>query len=225
MVYAQKFLRLVVIGELYGIDNFSFSMSLIADQDNEQPPQSVPQGVIDAVTNFWTAPLGGQALTCKDAKIQTIKLNEIGVDGRYTSAQTIFYDYPVPLAGLAGVQPAPQVALAITLGTQIKRGRAAHGRFYVPLPGVTLDPGTATTGVPGTMSSSIQQLIADHAAKFLNDVNAAVVGYRVGVVSDIGTGTYQPVTSVRVGRVLDTIRSRRNKFPEQHYTSPTAIHS
>jgi hypothetical protein len=223
MAYVTEFLRFVVIGSLYGIDKFSFSMSLIPDIDNETPPTTVPQALIDATSTFWTTNLSGQAVTCKDAKIETLKLNEIGVDGKYTHDNTVLYDYPTPLSGIAGIQPAPQVALAVTLGTPIKRGRAAHGRFYVPIPGVTLLASPVVTGVAGTMDNGTQTSYANAAATYVNAINQAVPGYRVGVVSDVGVGTYQPVTHVRVGRVLDTIRSRRNKFPEQHYTSSIPI--
>jgi hypothetical protein len=223
MTYAKPFLRLVLIGNLYGIDEFSCSLSMIQNNDSATPPTDIPAALVTACTSFWTTSFSGVGMISADAPLETIKLNEIGLDGKYTQAKTVFYDYPVAVKGVSSWSPPAQVAFAVSLDTPIKRGRAARGRFYLPLPGGQVDPTGATTGYPGCFTGQYQAGVANAAAQFLNEVNAAVPGYAVGVTSDIGTGTYQVVTKVRAGRVPDTIRSRRNKMVEAYYTSATPI--
>nr|CRY96819.1 hypothetical protein [uncultured prokaryote] len=223
MAYSEPFLRLVAIGSIYGAEEFSFSMSLVSNVDGAQAPDEVPQGVIDAFTAFWATVDSGAGLISSDARLETLKLNEIGTNGRYTSQTTVLYDYPSPIAGASGLTPPAQVALAISLVTPIRRGRAARGRFYLPLPGFPVLGSGGGVTTPGAFSAGHQVAAANAAAALLNDINDAVDGYAVGVTSDIGLGTQQIVTDVRVGQIYDTIRSRRNKLPENYYTSPIPI--
>ena len=216
MSYIKPFLRLVAIGSIYDVEQFSFSMSLIADTDNAGPPDEVPQGVIDAFQTFFTAGLGNLAPISEGAALQTLKLNEIGTDGRYTHQDTVYYDYPNAVRGTGSRHPAPQVALAVSLGTDIRRGRAARGRFYVPLPNAEVEGTGGAVIAPGCLSPTNQGNYLIGAHNLVQSINDAVDGYMVGVTSDLGLGTQQPVTHVRVGRVLDTIRSRRNDFDEAH---------
>lgn len=219
MSYIKPFLRLVAIGSVYDVEAFSFSMSLIADEDNATRPDEVPQGVIDAFTTFWTAGLGSLSPISDGASLKTLKLNEIGTDGRYTQQDTVFYDFPTPVKGTGSSHPAPQVALAVSLGTDIRRGRAARGRFYVPLPNAPVEGTGGAVTAPGCLSPTNQGNYLIGAHNLVQSINDAVDGYMVGVTSDIGLGTQQPVTKVRVGRVLDTIRSRRNAFDEAYQES------
>lgn len=208
MVYPAPFLRLVVSGTLYNTDIFSWSLSFARDfpDSGSLAPTEVPQGVIDAVSAFHDT-----SLHASGAKLTMIKLNEIGTDGRYTNqGDTVLHEFETPLAGRSANTPPPQTALAITLRTAKRRGRAHAGRFYTPVPGYTL--------VNGMLSSADQQAAAISATTMLNAVTAALPGsYRPYVMSDLGTGTMEPVTHVAVGRVLDTIRSRRNAFTEEYF--------
>nr|CRY97497.1 hypothetical protein [uncultured prokaryote] len=206
MTYSQPFLRLVVIGKLYGIEDFSYSLSLI--ENGLGPgvtPEEVPQEIIDAVATF-SATAG---LMSAYAKVTTVKLNLIGEDGRYVNEDTVQHDYlPYP-QGAVGDYPPPQVALVYSIGTDYRRGRAHAGRFYMPLPGSVLTN-------QGTMGAGDQGIAADAGKTFLDDLNDAIAGYSVGVTSNVGAGTQRIATSVRVGRVYDTIRSRRDKFTEEY---------
>jgi hypothetical protein len=216
MSYLRPFLRLVAIGTLYGVEDFSFSMSLIRNTDTPSPPTEVPQGVITAFSTFWTAGLGNIVPISDAASLATLKLNEIGTDGRYTRQETVFYDYPTPIKGAGSNHPAPQVALAVSLRTPIRRGRAARGRFYLPLPNVPVGGVGGADLYPGTISATNQGEYLIGVRNLCQAINDAVDGYTIGVTSDIGPGTEQPVTHVAVGRVYDTIRSRREKFVEEH---------
>jgi hypothetical protein len=219
MTYAHPFLRLVVIGGLYdtsapGVagETFSFSLSLIPDDDSGTPgtvPTTVPAALITALSTFFTE----SGMISSNAIIRTVKLNLIGVDGRYENQETVLDELEDPIQGTSSERPAPQVALVVSLGTDFTRGRAHAGRFYLPTPGFAL----STAGV---ITEGQQAQVAQAAWAFIEDIVTAVPGWRVGVVSDLGAGTERPVTHVRVGRVYDTIRSRRRSLDEAYYSYP-----
>jgi hypothetical protein len=211
MTYAQPFLRLVVAGDLYGVEQFSFSMSLINDFGSApDAPDEVPAGVISAVTDYFAGlPISGAAV------LRYIKLNLIGTNGRYVSeSETVVHDFTVPYPKGSGAgSPAPQLALAVSLGTARARGRAHAGRFYLPTPSVSL-------GADGRIDAALTDGIAVETVEFFANLHAALPGWEVGVTSDLGTGAQFPVTHVRVGRVLDTIRSRRTSLDEDYKQRP-----
>lgn len=205
-MYPANFLRLVASGPLFGgVEQFSFSLSLGRDFDSDaEAPEEVPQAVIDAVTTFFQAP----GVIGNRASLDLIKLNEIGRDGRYVSqSETVLAEISPPVVPSTSSPHAPQVALAISLMTSAARGRASRGRFYIPTPAVVV-------GDDARISSANAETVAAAATEFITDLNAAMPGWRVGVFSNIGDGQWRPVTRVRVGRVLDTIRSRRASIDE-----------
>lgn len=207
MVYAAPFLRLVVIGKLYQLEDFSFSMSLINAAGGAAPPTPsvVPPEIVTAVqTLFSTIRMSSQA------KVSMIKLNEIGVDGRYVGDDTVFHEFIPPVGAGANTGVAPQISYVVGLQTAATRGRASRGRFYLPLPADNVDPAN------GTLSTASQAAWKAAVDPFLSAVNGALAGWTLGVVSNIGPGTQRGVTHARYGRVLDTMRSRRDKFAESY---------
>lgn len=208
MAYPESFLRLVVLGTLYGNEIFSWSLALRRSEFNLPVPDEVPQGVIDAVTTFHTTANIG---TSSQSHLTGIKLNLIGTDGRYASdGETVLHEFVPPVAG-AGTPGMPsQCALAVTLGTAATRGRASRGRFYLP----------RLAGSPqadGRLTPSNVENVAEAASLFIENLHAALPGYRVAVTSNIGQGTIREVTHVEVGRVIDTIRTRRNSLDEDRF--------
>lgn len=150
------------------------------------------------------------------AILETVKFAFIGANGKYTRDPYIANVVDTPGA-IAGIPPAPQVALAVSLGTA-RRGPTGRGRFYLPLPASPPSAGDFTIPVGDANS------VRDSAATFLNDLNNMpaldVFDYRVVIISSKGYSSV--VTNVRVGRVLDTIRSRRTQLPES-YGPPVAV--
>lgn len=102
----------------------------------------------------------------------------------------------------------PQIALAVSLGTGA-RGPGARGRFYLPVPAIALDLATflGDATYVGQVAASTRQLREDLKGD----------GYTMAVNS--GKRGLQPVTTIRVGRALDTIRSRRRALPESYVTA------
>lgn len=212
MPYSQEFLRLVVSGSLYTYERFSWSLALIPVFANDPDvPDEVPVGIIDAVTDFHTDTRMGFV---QAAQLDLIKLNQIGLDGRYVNkGETVLYEFPTPVPGPTGGQIPPQISLCITLGTERSRGRAHAGRFYPP---------TTSLGVQanGGISPTAQQGAAAAAAELVESLNAVLPEYFVGVTSDLGVGAQMQVTEIRVGKVLDTMRSRRSSIPEDYVSVP-----
>jgi len=208
MAYTTNHLRLVVSGSLYQTDIFSYGINFApATSPTPAPPSDVPPAVLDAVESFHTT----TSLISQYARLQTVKLNLIGQDGKYVEDDTVFHDYDPYVAGSSSSKPAPQISLAITTETAARRGRAHAGRFYLPLPGSAPD-------TDGRLSAADALFYAQAAGGFLDDLNDALPGWQAAVMSDLGVT--RPITGVRCGRVLDTIRSRRNAFVEDYATFP-----
>lgn len=102
----------------------------------------------------------------------------------------------------------PQIAIVISLRTARSRGFASNGRMYLPS---ALEPSVA--------SGQIQQTAADTLALTSATFIAAVADVGIGVpavMSSAGAGRIEQVTGVRIGRVMDTQRRRRNALDEAY---------
>jgi hypothetical protein len=168
-------------------------------------------GFKDALATFWGVT---DNFTGIGTTLEWMKANNVGTDGKYTDDTTNLYTWATPLGAL-NTTPPNQNTLVVSLTTGIARGRAHIGRFYLPSVVFGLD---ATTG---QISSANATTIANGAAAFISAMNNAtdlltVDQMRVSVVSNLGAGTHHEVTGVRVGRIVDTQRRRRNKQTEAY---------
>lgn len=150
------------------------------------------------------------------AKLREVKLAQIGTDGKYRSEPLIAVRN-VTGGGGPGIAHPPQVALCVSLVTET-RGATGRGRFYLPLPAFGVAGG-------GLISDPAQAGVATEMQTFLNNLNN-VPGVdplntpRVTVASSKGYNS--DVTGVRVGKALDTIRTRRRGLVEA-YDAPLAV--
>jgi hypothetical protein len=212
MAYQKPFMRLSLSGTLYDHEAWSTGFTLINPNDPVGATFSdVPQAIRDAAIILITN--GGIASI---AKIDTIKFNLIGTDGKYVDKSNS-NTFEVKPAGSGGgsVHPAPQLALAVSLRTGLSRGLAHAGRSYLPVPSNEPD---------GSGRLTAAAVVAYHGQMldFVNSVNIGADGWRIGVVSNLRGGAQHLCTGIRIGRVLDTIRSRRTSMPEE-YTDGTAV--
>jgi hypothetical protein len=168
--------------------------------------ESSPSGaaVTSAAVTAFTNQIAPRARA--HVRLTEVKFATIGADGKYTEDPFIAA-VNVPGTSTAGALSPPQVALAVSLNTPT-RGPMGKGRFYIPAPATTIDPNT------GLISVVDAQWFADGAAAFLTAMNAIPGLGNVGIAST--KGLFSSVNSVRVGRVLDTIRSRRNAISEAY---------
>lgn len=111
----------------------------------------------------------------------------------------------------AGSVPPPQAALAISLvGGPRANGTPYRGRFFLPAPQF----GTGSV-VGGVLDTALQTSFANGVQNWLNDLNNAVLGVSAQVWSR-SAGVTSTVETIRVGRQIDTIRSRRRDMPESY---------
>ena len=224
MGYPGNFYRLVVEGPGYGPERWSWSLNLAESGGSivGSVGETVPPAIRAAVTAFHQT----TGLISAAAKIDTIKFNPIKPDGKYLFATESVRDLIAPpIQAGSSSNPPPQLTMAVTLLTSRARGRGSRGRFYPPYP-----VGVLTLGTDGRMIESAAQSMANAAATMVNAINAAtdpnnpdVAGLRVVVASDLGNGLFEPVTAVSVGRVVDTLRSRRTSLVEARVGSTVTV--
>jgi hypothetical protein len=150
---------------------------------------------------------------------------ETDAKGAYVRTLVDFSSAPTTGGSVHATEP-PQAALVVSLNTS-RTGRVGRGRFYLPMP---CFPSSPTDLLISDAAAHGVALAASTWIKALNDAAAngsPPQGPRVCVASGgsvknaVPPGNYE-VTSVRVGRVVDTVRSRRNALDEA-YSANVAI--
>lgn len=150
-----------------------------------------------------------------NVRVQDWRCYVIGTDGRAEGDIKVVDVYDANIHGLGSTRQPSQLAVAVTtVGDD--RGPGRLGRFY--LPGLVLEMGAdLRMGVPDAA------MIATNVTAFLKKISDAIdlpgVTFSSGAVN-ISTrgstaGTKQQVDHVEVGRVVDTLRSRRRALEEE----------
>lgn len=229
MAYPGLFHRIVVIGTLYTEESFNFTLSVVSPEDPSQVEAVTPQLLEDLaadVADWWPKAFGNGGVSMTDkAKLTELKVNRIDASGHYEDNEAMTHLYPTPIAGGAATSEPAQLACAVSLRTAVERGRGSRGRFYLPAPAAL-----ATVGADGRLTTAQAGGLATGAKALIDAINQTYwardgglrVAMRVGVASNIGAGVFQPATYVEVGRVPDTIRSRRSSLVEDHQSATLA---
>lgn len=155
-----------------------------------------------------------------DAKLMSLKVSAVGKDGKYlVPVRQAEFNNATGLDGTGqGFRPPNQIALCITTLAPNAIGHAKRGRFYLPLPNQPVQP-------DGHILPEAAEAVAIETAAFLSALNDELnPGALLSIMSDVGAGTTRGITAVRVGTVLDTIRSRRDNLAE-NYTANKAVTS
>lgn len=167
------------------------------------PGPGEEQGIVNALKAWIQNPnMGINQL----ATMRFVKFAWLDAAGHYLEDASI-YELPATIKGSASplsIKPF-QVAMVCTLHTG-KRGAQNRGRFYVPLPSITVGP-------DGLFPAADIAGITTATASLISEINAQLMqACQVIVASSKGHGSY--VTGVSVGRVPDTVRSRRRSLLE-----------
>lgn len=215
--FGTPFIRLSVGGTLFGVDDWSINLSVI-EFDDESSNALPTQAVLDTIRTAFVTRLGPQL--GPNCRTNWAKAARIGANGLYPAGVAPVITSVAQGPAGTGTSPfPPQVALAVTLLGSDPRGPAGMGRFYLPAPATTIDGS-------GRATAAYALAVANGAAAWINDINTALVG-EVGIVGPETAKGRPParsvVTAVRVGRVFDTIRSRRGKFMEEPVVAATAV--
>lgn len=148
-----------------------------------------------------------------------IRLYDIGVDGRTVgNPRYIVLDPATQPTGTGATRYPPQIALVCTTVAE-NRGPAKLNRFYLPGPARALGSdfriSTSDRTTYVTNVTTFVKAVADagQPANWL-DQDMAVAN-----ISASGGGTLQTAQRVRVGRVYDTMRSRRRSLDEDYAES------
>lgn len=218
MSYPAAFHRLVIMGNLYS-DVFNTTLSIVPSGGGGLPEVSddLLDGVATVVSDWFQgafiSPWNAIGITSR-ATLTGIKLNRIGTDGRYADDTTKEHSFsPAVSGGASGLNIAPQLTVALTLRGAAERSPAGRGRMYLP-PSVAI----SSLGSDGRLTSADALNTAKGGLFLLGAINDVYITESVGAVAGIaskqGAGAFQSVHHVSVGRVVDTIRSRRNKQEE-----------
>lgn len=144
------------------------------------------------------------------AELEWFKMALVGTDGKYI-ADPIINDVPALPGGNVGTM-FPQLATAVTLRSDKRRGPASYGRYYAPVAlAVGGDGHISESAVSAFLSAQQVMLTNLNIALANNDVTNGIV---IGNVSKVGAGAQEAVTGVYVGDLVDTQRRRRNKLNE-----------
>lgn len=215
MAYPAPFHRLVLIGTIYGTDIFNTTLSMIP-VSGTMP--AVSAGLLDDVRTVvatWfpktVASTGCQIIS--EAKLTSVKLNRIATTGRYADPETMEHVYTTPISGGGSSRPPAQLSHVVTLRGADERALAGRGRMYIP---VTDPCGSVATDGRLSAANALDQ--AEGVRTLVHALNDAYLAEGVsavaGIASKTGAGAFQAVVNFSAGRVVDTMRSRRNKFDE-----------
>jgi hypothetical protein len=224
-MYDRKHILLTWGGTLPGGEEWSCGVRL-ASAVSEASLSPIPLGIADdflalllsgsysgSVKAFHTRSetgIHGSAL------LTHIKAAAIGTNGKYLPGQVAMVEEefePIP-GGYGGLQHPNQCTVAVTTTTDLPRGLAHMGRFYLPMPGFTLDG-------DGVFSAADAANLAASASTFLENISDIpgvdiITSPGASVMSKVGSGASNRITGVKVGRVIDTQRRRRRDLPEEY---------
>ena len=172
--------------------------------------------VVDISATTAAADLAGFGATfiaaaCSTSvKLTLTKVANINAAGHYSGPPQTHAT--VPAAGTGSIPHPPQIALVVSTRSTPADFPRVRGRFFVPGPLVSMQTDTAliTDGDCATIAGAAKDLIDAINGDFI-----AAPGHVV-IASNKGAGRNAIVHDVRVGHVLDTVRSRRRSMKEAY---------
>ena len=205
-------IRVTALGGLAGVtERFSYGLNLAGEGSI---PTIAGNTALwdDMAADFIAFHSSAGANIAPAARLLEVKFAAIGVDGKYLEDS-----YISPIAGTNGGATTspyvlPQTAMAVSLNSS-RRGASGKGRFYVPM-----FSGTVVAASLLCVATDAQGLAVAAATlvSALNDQPGIDPFPQLRVVIASTKGVVSPVESIRVGRVIDTMRSRRRQMPESY---------
>lgn len=180
------------------LERWSFSIK-------SAPGPSLTDTQMDSVAAALTTCWNGNLMAFHPSEVILTRTRhvQVGADGKYLTRGDGSYVQGVNesvWAGTATVQTRFPLQSAHAVSLQSARsGPTGKGRFFLPQLALTL-------GADYRIPESDRDSLANAIREFLRDVNSAVGP----VVVASSKGYLSPVVAVRFGRVVDTIRSRRD---------------
>jgi len=203
MAYPRTHSLLTIGGDGWnGVEIWQFGVRF----DRATVPTAEEAAITAAVTAWWSeyGPTDYVRLTHWKWALQ-------GVDGKYPEGHVplehVFAPAVVGNTSNGGAQP--QDSIVVSLRTAIPRGRGHAGRIYPPPRPVNVGPDGKLT-LPAALLTPFTAMF-----RAIQDAVDApmVVGSKLA-------STLRPVTSLRIGAVVDTQRRRRNNISESYVDEP-----
>lgn len=178
------------------------------------PTTTTETAIVNALKNFIG---GSSAALSSSVTMSWVKFSLMDATGHVVVdpatggfVQELFPISPVTTGWGATAQHPFQIAQVVSL-ISARHGAMGKGRMYVPLPGSTVDAN-------GLVSTTNRDSMVAAAQTLFNSVNTALTtqGTAARVIVASSKGFNSKVLSVRVGRVLDTHRTRRSRLPESY---------
>lgn len=200
------------------VEEFSYGLS-VARQEGEGGAGGTldlnDDQALDIATSLIDYHRAGVMGIHPSAILRQVRIASILPSGKYARDPWV-----VPTGVVRGGGPEgntlPQAALVVSLETA-RYGPTGKGRFFLPMPTFALEPDYQ-------ISPADAQGVRDRTVQLINEINDEpgfdVLGLGVCIASSKGYNTR--VTGVRVGRVIDTLRTRRRSLLED-YNKPRAV--
>lgn len=176
-------------------------------------PVAFMNGIATPLATYFAS---ADSQICAYASLDYIKVNNIGADGKYSDkSNTNQHDYSPIIQG-TGTNGHPFTeSFAYSWRTTKARGPGSHGRIYLP---------NASQGAAGsaTIAPAVQAVYLTAAQQLLHILNVGdgdTAGMLPVVASNVNA-TNTPVTSISIGRVIDSQRRRRNALTEAYISGP-----
>lgn len=196
--------------------SFGMHFSRTATGNPDAEVTDIDQSAVTAaLTGLLTG--GGLAPFNQYTEATDWRAYQIGTDGKMEGNPLVVDVSAAHIKGPGGVKLPPQIALVVTTVAS-DRGPGRFGRFYLPGPSQTME-------ADFRLSETNATAYAEAATNFLKAVSDAIDmpgGIDSSECVNISArpapnGTIQVVDHVEVGKVYDTLRTRRNKMLEERH--------
>jgi hypothetical protein len=209
MAYTNAHNLLTVFGTSYNsVETWSFGvrfgMGTIAD-----PDQTMADACRTATGTLWNT----AGIYMPSSHVLTgVKVAPIGTDGKYPSGKIAYVGTITPDAGPSNtnLHPAQCTQVVTFLSSFQPRGRASHGRIYLPCPAAAVSASDGTNGLGSALANAVRDWIV--AMNAITGLGTATI------MSDLGGGTTMEITDVRADSLPDTQRRRRRQLTSTRTT-------
>lgn len=217
MAYPYNFIRLSFGGNIYtNKDIWSNTINFGAGSSNLPVPffEQVSNEIENIATKVetWFKTTGMISQYCD---LAWVKLALIGQDGKYVTNPAV-YDFATPVKGANTAAIEPQRSLAVTFETYRLRAPGRYGRIFIPMFAQSVGVDGLVTNANSVAVNTATKGLLDGLNDLFADPNNLIDQDVDAIVLSEKTTSHAPILKVKTGRVVDTIRSRRNKINEQY---------
>lgn len=194
------------------VESFSYGLSMARDGGEGGEDGVVAMNrdqAVDIAEDFRSYHADVNTAIAPSAILKQVVVAKINALGNYSSDPFVIDVAPTPGGG-ADRGSLPQASLCVSFGTE-RYGPTGMGRFFLPMP-------SHAVGADFSIGALAAEAVRNRTVQLVDNLNDEpgidVLG--IGVCVSSTKGYNSRVTKVRVGRVIDTMRSRRRSLLEQY---------